>query len=108
MKKLSLILVLLSTFLTGAIADVFPGGEKACDEFWTKGKIFKYIKNKDNILYTPIERIFGIDIDEDDIKIGVQAIHPRTGLWIREVHTFKAKDYKVYNDAYGNLVIEKR
>ena len=108
MKKLSLILVLLSTFLTGAIADVFPGGEKACDEFWTKGKIFKYIKNKDNILYTPMERIFGIDIDENDIKVNVQVMNPRTGLFAQHIYTFKAKDYKVYNDAYENLVMEKR
>lgn len=60
---------------TLAFGEVFPNGELMVEEFFSRGKYIKVIKDSNNIAYFSANNVRGLHIDENDIKIDTGSYH---------------------------------
>ena len=105
MKKL-LLLVLFSLLSVSVFAQFIPDADKIIEDFYSRGKYIKVIKDESNIVYFNKESVQGFLIDEDDFTFvgGFDAHSSKIG----EGSNFNTRRWNIGADEEGNIIITKK
>lgn len=92
---------------TLAFGEVFPNADKMVEDFFTRGKYIKIVKDGNNIVYFPKAGVCGINIDEDDMEIATIGYNIWTGE-NGDAQSYNVKKWDFSGDTDGNIILIKK
>ena len=106
MKKL-LLLVLVSLLSFSAFAQFVPNADKIIEDFYSRGKYIKVIKDENNLSYFNKNDVRGFVVDEDDFYV-IGSFEAFTGKIDTSASNFSIKRWNINADDEGNIIITRK